>query len=43
MRRPKGCELGGSIFHGPQDVPGVGRFYIIPDPAGAVITVIMML
>ena len=36
-------ELGGSIVHGPQDVPNVGRFCIIKDPTGAVITLITMI
>jgi predicted enzyme related to lactoylglutathione lyase len=35
-------ELGGNIIHGPQDVPSVGRFCIIQDPTGAVITLITM-
>ncbi len=28
-------ELGGTVLHGPQEVPGVGRFAIIQDPTGA--------
>ena len=29
---------GGSLIHGPQDLPGTGRFSIVKDPAGAAIT-----
>ena len=39
----RATELGGEIVHGPQDVPDVGRFYIIRDPTGAVMTLITML
>ncbi|UCC79046.1 MAG: VOC family protein [Candidatus Zixiibacteriota bacterium] len=35
-------ELGGQLLHGPQDVPDVGRFCIIQDPAGAVVSLITM-
>lgn len=28
-------ELGGTIIHGPMDVPNVGRMCVIKDPAGA--------
>ena len=35
-------ELGGQIIHGPADIPNVGRFCIIQDPAGAVISLIKM-
>lgn len=35
-------ELGGNIIHGPQDIPNVGRFVIIQDPAGAVVSLITM-
>lgn len=31
-------ELGGEIILGPQDIPNVGRFVIIKDPQGAVIS-----
>ena len=31
-------KLGGQILHGPQDVPGVGRFVCIQDPTGAVVS-----
>lgn len=34
----KVAELGGEVFHGPQDVPNVGRFCIIKDPTGAVVS-----
>ena len=36
----KAPELGGQVLHGPQDVPGVGRFAVIQDPGGAVISVL---
>ena len=29
---------GGKVVHGPMDVPGVGRFIVCQDPAGAHIT-----
>jgi predicted enzyme related to lactoylglutathione lyase len=32
--------LGGKVVHGPQDVPGVGRFAVIVDPQGAPLNVI---
>jgi len=35
-------ELGGKLLHGPQDVPDVGRFCIIQDPTGAVVSLIAM-
>ncbi|MEE9155568.1 MAG: VOC family protein [Gemmatimonadota bacterium] len=28
-------ELGGSVVHGPEDIPSVGRFAVISDPQGA--------
>ncbi len=31
-------KLGGTVLHGPQDVPNVGRFSIIQDPTGAVVS-----
>lgn len=34
----KVAELGGEVFHGPQDIPEVGRFCIIKDPTGAVVS-----
>lgn len=33
-------ELGGKIHRAPMDIPNVGRFCIISDPAGAVISII---
>ena len=35
-------ELGGKLMHGPQDVPKVGRFCIIQDPSGAVVSLISL-
>jgi hypothetical protein len=32
--------LGGKVVHGPQDIPGVGRFAVIIDPQGAALNVI---
>lgn len=29
-------ELGGTVFHGPTDIPNVGRFAVLADPQGAV-------
>ncbi len=34
------AELGGKLLFGPQDIPTVGRFCIIQDPQGAVISAI---
>lgn len=35
------CQsLGGKLLHGPQDVPTVGRYAVLQDPQGAVITAI---
>jgi hypothetical protein len=31
-------DLGGTVHHAPGDIPGVGRFAVIADPQGAVIT-----
>ena len=31
-------ELGGNVMFGPQDIPGLGRFCIIQDPTGAVVS-----
>jgi predicted enzyme related to lactoylglutathione lyase len=31
-------ELGGIVMHGPQDVPNVGRFLILQDPTGAIVS-----
>jgi predicted enzyme related to lactoylglutathione lyase len=33
-------QLGGKILMGPQDIPTVGRFCVIQDPQGAVISAI---
>jgi len=35
-------ELGGEVFHGPMNIPGVGKFCIIKDPTGAVVSLITM-
>jgi predicted enzyme related to lactoylglutathione lyase len=29
-------SLGGSVMHGPEDIPGTGRFAVLQDPQGAV-------
>ena len=29
-------SLGGGVMHGPQDIPGTGRFAVVKDPQGAV-------
>ena len=34
--------LGGTILHGPQDIPGVGRFITVQDPAGATVGMIQL-
>lgn len=36
-------QLGGEIIHGPQDIPKVGRFLIIKDPTGAVVSLIKLI
>jgi predicted enzyme related to lactoylglutathione lyase len=36
----KVAELGGKIHKEPMDIPGVGRFAIIADPTGAVLSII---
>ena len=33
-------EMGGNVLMGPQDIPEVGRFCVLQDPAGAVISAI---
>jgi len=38
----KVLDLGGQVLHGPQDVPKVGRFCIIQDPTGAVVSLITL-
>jgi len=35
-------ELGGKIHRPPTDIPGVGRFSIIADPTGAVLSLITL-
>ena len=35
----KAQEAGGTLHYGPEDIPGVGRFAMLGDPQGAVITV----
>jgi len=35
-------SLGGTLIHGPQDIPNVGRFCIIQDPTGAAVGLITM-
>jgi len=35
-------ELGGKIHRAPMDIPNVGRFAIIADPAGAVMAIITL-
>jgi predicted enzyme related to lactoylglutathione lyase len=32
----KAVSLGGKIMHGPDDIPGAGRFAVVQDPQGAV-------
>jgi hypothetical protein len=34
--------LGGTILHGPQDIPGVGRFITAQDPTGATVGLITL-
>jgi predicted enzyme related to lactoylglutathione lyase len=36
----KARELGGKVLVEPQDIPGVGRFCVLQDPQGAVISAI---
>ncbi len=36
----KAEQLGGKVCMGPQDIPSVGRFVVVQDPQGAVITFI---
>jgi hypothetical protein len=36
----RATELGGRVLHGPEDIPGVGRFAVVADPQGAVVNVI---
>jgi predicted enzyme related to lactoylglutathione lyase len=39
----KVAELGGKVLMGPQEIPEVGRFCVIQDPQGAVISAITYL
>ena len=41
-RLEKAKQLGATLIHGPQDIPTVGRFCIIQDPTGAVISLIKL-
>jgi hypothetical protein len=36
----KAKALGGQVVHGPDDIPNIGRFAILKDPTGAMISVI---
>jgi predicted enzyme related to lactoylglutathione lyase len=36
----KAAASGGKVAHGPEDIPGVGRFAVLVDPQGAAINVI---
>jgi len=36
----KAVKLGGKVLVPPQDIPGVGRFSVLQDPQGAMISVI---
>ncbi len=38
----KAKSLGGSVIFGPENIPNVGRFAIIGDPAGAAISMITL-
>ncbi|MBX3289849.1 MAG: VOC family protein [Acidobacteria bacterium] len=38
----KAKSLGGSVLVGPENIPNVGRFAVIGDPAGAVISMIAL-
>ncbi|HEV7889938.1 MAG TPA: VOC family protein [Pyrinomonadaceae bacterium] len=38
----KAAELGGSVVFPPTDIPNVGRFCVINDPAGAAISLITL-
>ncbi len=35
-------KLGGQLMHGPQDIPNIGRFCVVQDPTGAVISLIQL-
>jgi len=34
--------LGGNIIHGPEDIPNVGRFCVIQDPTGGIVSIMTM-
>ncbi len=34
--------LGGTVLHGPEDIPTVGRFCVIQDPTGATVSLIKL-
>ena len=34
----KTTELGGTVIHGPEDIPTVGRYCVIQDPTGATVS-----
>jgi hypothetical protein len=34
----KTIELGGQVLHGPEDIPNIGRFCVIQDPSGGVVS-----
>ena len=36
----KTVEIGGEVLHGPMDIPKVGRFAVLKDPTGGVISAI---
>ncbi len=38
----KVADLGGTVLHGPMDIPTVGRFCTIQDPTGAVVSLITL-
>lgn len=38
----KAKSLGGSVLFGPENIPNVGRFAVIADPAGAAISMITL-
>lgn len=38
----KVADLGGTVMHGPMDIPKVGRFSVIQDPTGAVVGIITL-
>lgn len=38
----KVTELGGKLLNGPMDIPTVGRFSVIQDPTGAVVSLITL-